>query len=349
MSSTILDTIRVALKKPKATADQLGANFDLARRAEADARAAVERQVKIVADGYLDDDATRAAARAKLADLRAAAEDAGLVLAEVERRHAAAVAADEDARRRVVYAAAREKADAATDALRKSYPKAIRDLLGMLRVLAEGQVAAAAANAALPDGAAPIADPEMAVRGIAGQPKEVVSETIVELWSRLDMMTPVDAAFQGGIYDLGEGWGRRPEDLDPCYRLRRFRRVEYRDSVVGNYPTPLAATIRMPHLIGGAMAWGNSHLVYDPAITAVTMGEHEPHVVLGRVAEIEAAASAKPVTAERPLKTEWTLIGDVTPLPAEQPVADTTSRREQSRPSRFGASPFASPARAGRR
>ena len=357
MANTILDSLRSILKKPKPTAQHLAAALVDARTADADVRSAVERQVEAVAAGFLDDDAKRAAARSKLAELRAEAEDAAAIMAEVERRHAAAVEADEQGRRRMLYDSAKVEANAATLALAKTYPKLAAGMVAMLKDLAKAQAAVALVNGQLPDGAALLVDPEMVARGVPGSAREIVSEQDVDLWSQLDMETPVDAAFQAGIYSLDKadgtpsGWGRRSGDLEPCYRLRRFRKVTYREPQNGDWPLPLAAALQLPTVRGSGMLWGDSHPVYTPGLSMTLLGQAEPGAVLARLAEVDAAASAKPSKVERLVKIEWILLGETVATP-DQPIAIDIMRRGQpsGTGSRFGASPFSKPgARAGGR
>ena len=352
---SILDKLRGVLRRPTNTTAQLADALVSARQASADAVAAVEKQAAVVAANFLDTDDKRVRDRAALADLRAAAEDAVLVLAEVERRHDAAVAAEEDGRRRAIYAEAKAKVDAAATALAERYPALCNDVLAMLRQLAEAQLAAAHANEALPDGAMALPDPEVTARALGGQPREVVSDTEVELWSRVDMQTPVDAEYQDAIYALGKGWGRRPEDLDPCYRMRRFRRVEYRESVGPAWMIPLGAGITLPlprgdgFLLGVPIIQGVPHTI----VGSIMSGDAQPANLLARLAAADAAAPAgqspKAVPSRRETHVEWTNLGDVEPLPVEKPRPDTTSRRDRGGNVRFGASPFAIPARTARR
>ena len=356
MPSSILDKLRGILRRPQNTTADLAVALDDARRAEVDATAAVQTQTDVVARGFLDDDTKRARDRTALEDLRLKATDAQAILAELVRRHAAAAAADEDARRRVAYDAAKAQAAAASADLLKIYPRATRDLVALLGRLAQAQQAVAQANEDLPSDAVPLADPEMAVRSVASLPRQVIAEETVELWSRVDMTTPVDAEFQDTIYSLDKngspsGWGRRADDLEPCFRLRQFRKLQFRHATNGDYPHRLAASIRLPHLIGGGMAFGNSFLMHDPALAASMAGEDQPEVVLAKVAAMDAATPTQPRTVERPLVTEFELLGDVVPLEAPKPTTDTVSRRADAKPApvRFGSSPMNLPARAGRR
>lgn len=358
MPTSLLDKIRTALRRTVSTLPQLADALTDARKVDADARAAVERQVAAVSAGYLDDDAKRAKARATLADLRADAEDAALVLAEVERRHAAALAEDEQERRRAVYAGAKAQADAAALALAKTYPKLAAGMVAMLKELAEAQQAVAAANVDLPDGAVPLIDPEMSARAVPAELREVTSDEWIEAWGSVEATVPLADEYQAQIYDCGNGWGKRGHyeggkqtmgEPKPNYRRRRFRKITYREASTGTYPTPLAATIRLPAARGAGMLWGNPHLMHDPALAAAMLGEGEPGNVLARIADLDAAAVARPVKAERALRVEYPEFAEVVPFPPEQPI-DLARVKPPNTGSRFGASPFAKPgARAGAR
>ena len=361
MPSSIIDKLRGILRRPQNTTADLALALDDAQRAETEAVAAVQTQTDVVARGFLDDDTKRARDRTALEDLRLKATDAQAILAELVRRHAVAVAADEDAQRRVAYDAAKAQATAASADLLKVYPRATRDLVALLGRLAQAQQAVAAANEALPDGAVPIADPEMVARGFAGFPREIVSDEEVEAWGSIERSVPVDDAFQGEIYDCGEGYGKRGHydggamsmgEPARNYRRRIFRKVTYREAVPGVHPYALACAIRLPTVVGDRMLWGAEHLVHDPALNASLMGEGEPSKVLARVAATEGAVTARPPKPERALVVEYLSYREAVPFPEEQVRPDTVSRRADAKPApvRFGSSPYSLPGRtAGRR
>lgn len=95
--------------------------------------------------------------------------------------HAAALAAEENARRAAAYEIAAEKVERAAT-FGKRYAAAARAMAEAVTLLFEGKVAAAQANAALPDGAAALGDPELAFVRIPGAAKEIVSEKATKLW-----------------------------------------------------------------------------------------------------------------------------------------------------------------------
>ena len=334
---SILDTIRAALKKPAATTAQLATALDQARRAETDARAAVEAAGDAFKAGALDDDATRQKKRAALFDARTAADDVAMLHAEAERRHVAALAADEEARRAALYRAGTEASAAAAAVLAKEYPRAARAILGILGQLACAQQTVAAANAELPTGAEPIADPETVARGTPSLPREVLSDEVVERWCHIGSHEPLGEAYQGEIYAVGYGFGKRGQydggtgssgEGDAGYRLHRFRRVEFREPVYASAPLSLAAALHLPALRGDGMLWGHTFGISDPA------------EVLAALTEIEAAASGKPEPVRRAVRVTMENLGDVKPLAPEPPREDTTRVKSTAAPSKAGASPF---------
>ncbi|MDX7950486.1 hypothetical protein P7D22_04740 [Lichenihabitans sp. Uapishka_5] len=351
MPTITLDSIRAVLKKPAATTAQLAAALDQVRKAETEAHTAVEAAGAKFEAGVLDSDADRQKKRAALFDARTTADDATALRLEAERRHVAALATDEDARRKLLHQAATEASAAAAAVLAKEYPRACLTILGILGQLACAQRTVAAANAELPAGADPIADPEMVARGVPGLRREIVSEEVVELWSRLDLMQPVEETFQDEIYACGNGWGKRgPYDggdmsqgeSQAIYRRRRYRKITSRDPVSGTQPMPLAAALQLPELCSERMLWGESFPAgISPALSRMMTGAAEPDAVLTALADIEAAAVAKPAKVDRPLRVAFELIGEVVPFPPEQPSPATKSQPLGQRPSKFGASPFA--------
>lgn len=355
---SLIDRVRVALKRPASTTEQLAAAVADARQAHADAIAAVEKAQAVVTAGFMDAADKRQSDRDVLARAREAAEDAGLVLAEAERRHAAAVEGEEQSRRRMLYDSAKAEADAAALALSKTYPTLARGMVAMLKDLATAQQAVALVNEQLPDGAAPLVDPEMSARCAAGSPRVVVSDEWIEAWGSVEATVPLSDEYQAGIYDCGNGWGKRGAfdggsasmgDPKPNFRRRRFRKVTYREAVPGNYPYALACAIRLPSVRGDAMLWGDDFLVHDPALSAAISGRGEPTTVLANIAQLDAAATALPVTVERAVTVEYPEFAEVVAFPPEQPM-ESRSSKPSGTGSRFGASPFAAPgARAGGR
>lgn len=311
---TTIDRVRTVLKRPNPTLQQLADAVADARRAEGDALADVDKIKATVAAGFMDPADKRAKDRASLQAAREAAEDASLMLAEAERRHAAALAADAEAARRVVYEAAKIQAEAAAADLAKLYPKLALDLVALLGRTAKAQQAVAAANADLPAGAAPLADPEIAVRGTPALPREVLSETEQVLWVNELERSPIRPApehLQPLITKAGDGWGIVPslveESLPPTrtpnFRRYRLMRSEVCDAVPSFSPVPLAGELQLPAIDGRGFLWERA-----------PYGAPDAGEVLSRIDAIQAEAVAKPPKTIRPVKVEWTDLGEVEPL-----------------------------------
>ena len=355
---SILDKLRGVLRRTENTTTDLRVALDDAHRAETDAVAAVERQVVAVAANYLDPDVKREKDRAELERLRLAAGDAAAIRGELERRHAAALDGEEQARRSAIYADARRKADDAALALARTYPQLAAGLTSMLRDLAVAQAAVVEANAQLPVGAEPIIDPELSARSIPGLPREIVSDTEIEAWGRFDLDVPVDEQFQSEIYPVGRGWGKRGAyemgtasqgEPQAAYRRRVFRKLVTREPTNGEWSAPLASQIYLPAARGAGALWGNAYVDRTDLTVMNDRGGADPSAVLARLAELDRAAVAKPAKVERTLRTEYVSHRDVEPLPDPVPL-EQRAGQPSGTGSRFGASPFARPgARAGGR
>ena len=197
-------------------------------------------------------------------------------------------------------------------------------------------MAAATANADRPEGAAPIADPEEAVRSVPPLRREIVAEEEVEAWSRVDADRPVEAAFAGGIYATGAGWGKHTNDVESAYRRRRFVKRTIHGEVAGVYPLPLALSLQLPGLQSRDMLWGDSYAGgAAPGLFRAVTEPLSPHSVLAKLDELEKAMVAKPTPIKREVRIEWTALGDVHPAKpgaaAENPYDAPRSRSAQLR------------------
>lgn len=268
-----------------------------------------------------------------LADLCADAEDASLILAEAERQHAVAVAADGDARRRTAYDAARAQADAAAADLAKLYPRLAFDIVALLGRVAAAQQAVAVVNADLPIGFGPIVDPETVARGTAGLPRDVLDEREVVLWAHVfTPAAPAPDEQQAEIHPTKAGYGISPGAHSPYFRRHRYVRREVRAAVNGFQPEPLADVLQLP-------AFGRGFVWQLPE----NGGALDVASVLARADAVEAEAVAEPVAVERPVKVEWEDLGEVDPGETwEEPVYDMV-RTQAPDGSRFAASPFDRP------
>ncbi|TSE07586.1 hypothetical protein C1D09_018820 [Mesorhizobium intechi] len=147
--------------------------------AEAVAEGIEAERKRILLDGT---DKELAAVEERLAAAYRHIERLGAAKEELERRIEAATAAETQQERTVQYASAKAQADAAAKLLTTRYPAIARDFIGLLKTLAEAQLAVDDANQRLPDGAAPLMDPETAVRALLGQPEKTLEEVKVSVW-----------------------------------------------------------------------------------------------------------------------------------------------------------------------
>ena len=344
MPTSLIDKIRAALKRPAPTTAQLADALDDARRAQADATVDVEKAAAVVAAGFMDPAAKRQADRDVLATAREAAEDASLVLAEVERRHAAALEADEQARRMALYTSAKARADEAAADLARSYPDVVKAALKMLQSLAEAQRDVQTANAQLPAGLSAIEDPEHVVRARTYRPPEIVSEVEMVLWTRHDMATPADEPFQSQIQEAAHGWGIYPGSADgkttahdePAFLRVRYRRREVRQHVNGSTPAPLAVALRLPDLQGDGLAWGAGDIEghVSPVLMAAMAGQAYPDVVLGKLHELDAATPARSKVDEPEVSVDWEVLGYEGPVPLK-PALHSYHAAEGENPDRL--------------
>lgn len=189
------EAIRKLLIKPSPSVADADAGL-----AKADA---IERDLKAVIatltpkrDDILADEASRAKARQAVADAESQLADVAIARDRIEAARTAALAAEEDARRRLVYdATAAKLGDPAAHA--KAYDKAARATLAAVRAMAEMSLEVANANGMLPAGAVPLQDPfeafALAAQGFLrpGLPREIISERQVTLWCHEGTMTPI--------------------------------------------------------------------------------------------------------------------------------------------------------------
>ena len=205
----IFDKIRGALSGKAAPTS--AALFDLLTGARAELADAEHRLADAEAgraDAVLGGDAARTAARASLAAARDDRDDAAAAVAALEVRHAEALTAEEEADRRACYDAALALRDAAARRLRKDYPRISRDLVDLIRTVYTADAAVETVNGALPKGAEPLISSESLVRDIPGRPARVVSEEIIEEWTREGLDRPaVDVELRGLEIDEKTGDG----------------------------------------------------------------------------------------------------------------------------------------------
>lgn len=177
----------------------------------------------------------------------------------LEERLEEARAHDAEAARRAAYDGAKARRAVAVKLLRLEYAKHARAIADIIAVCADAGAAVEAVNKDLPAGVQPLAAPEREVRGVPGLPREILSETDVELWSleRGDGM-PVPDELQKkivaqtnnprvGYLPVEGNSGTRLAGSAP-YVLRKYRKVEFLPPVLGKTEDPLAKTVALPGL-----------------------------------------------------------------------------------------------------
>lgn len=183
-------------------------------KAEGEAMAALETaraQVETLRDALpaalIAGDAARQKARAELRAAEDDATDAASALEIVKARLAQARAEADEATRRAAYLAAQKGRDEAAARLREQYPRLVSELRALIEDIAHADAQVVEVNGALPSGAAPLERVEEVTRDIAGEPRRVLSEKVVQLWCPAGTARPVPN--QGNIHDHGGGRGQR--------------------------------------------------------------------------------------------------------------------------------------------
>lgn len=244
------------------TSIEIGARLAKAREDAVSAVAGVDTAQTAYAAGLLTGTPT---ALRKLAEARAdaaiRADQASAVVSKLEADLDLATEAEAEASRREQYAAACALAEAARKQLFDTYPRAAEQIRAVLRTIGEADIAVAAANENLPQGANPIADSNCA-RSLPNLPEEMISEEIVELWALDSFSSPLPEHRQKKVQaysaDPKTGFlpyvGSTSGGKDPC-TLRTFRRTERLPAVVGRHVRPLADEVQLPGLAFGEGAY----------------------------------------------------------------------------------------------
>ena len=295
--SGVFEKLRAALKAPAATSADLhkaiAAAADLADAAVADrARLSDQRADMLVAS---DSERTRWKAALAEADERQA--DAGAFAVALTQRLSAVEQAEDQARRAEVYARAKAQAAAAAKTIQRDYQQHAAKVLGVLRTLAEAQLAVDAANAMLPVGAAPIDDVELTARGRPAQPRRDLRSSTIELWCFAGTWDPVSAEAQDRAVKkkdargylnpapphlVGKAVGASNAEID----RRKFKRIEYLPASEWRVPPSLFA-LNLPGVFTPAISspFGTDLTAVVAAIDAalvpkVDLAEQQPQVEL---------------------------------------------------------------------
>ena len=145
----------------------------------------------------------------------------------------------ERAARKAIHADAVSKCDAIRARLPEEYRHHALAIRGLLRDLAEAEVARKRAEP-LSDEFGPIESVEYGPRGLAGIPEEIIEQTEVKLWAIDGRAEPLPAERQGKVHDRGDGRGQLLDQTGgggfTCTRYR-YKRTRYREAVGSPYDT----------------------------------------------------------------------------------------------------------------
>ena len=145
--------------------------------------------------------------------------------------------------------------------LRKEGAAVVQQLQGLLRDVAQADIATAKINAMLPADAPPIKTTDTIARAREMRPREDISEKQVELWVSAESGAPIPD--QTSVSDHGNGVGTVPSasstGVHKCAR-RRYRLIEYYDEEPVQRVEPLIKALRLPHFDRPGIAWDGDHV-----------------------------------------------------------------------------------------
>ena len=203
-----------------------------------------------------------------------------------------------EAGRRALYDEAAAKAEAAQDALRTVYPEVVTTLRGLLRQVAEAEIAVAAANADRPEGAPKLDGPEDFRLGASRD--EVVSTRRVQLWAD-GYGAPLPSDLQAKVVDEG-GHGSIPGGTAKLRKLA-FAEETFVQRRSASYVDRLSTQLTLsPPATGDRPGWDpiRSHPTTTPLTLArITIGNldedeqraappHEPKIRLRLLDKVHA-------------------------------------------------------------
>lgn len=201
------------------------------------------------------------------ADAKIEVDRCRAVIAKLEGQLEKTSASEAEEARRVAYEQAKAASEAARKKLHRDYPKACESIRDILRALAEADIAVAAANADLPEGASRLAGPE-SDRSTPAQWKNTLSEELVELWAGIGgQSTPVAEELQRSVQPDARprrGVAHNGDEAMLCGRVqvedggvlevvrRRFIRRRVLPDMGGYNAAALASELKLPALHAGA-------------------------------------------------------------------------------------------------
>lgn len=185
-------------------------------------------------------------------------KDAEVALAAIMKRLEQAREEAQEAERKQRYTEAQAKRDDAVQALRTNYPRLAAELADLLRQIAEADALVERANAALPNGAAPLPEVEN-VRDKAYTPEKIVGERTLVRWCFPGATSPLPESAK--IRDDGNGRGMliRSGGFDAEVHLQPFLEQKFRRAHVGEMG-PRLRTMTLPGLhVTDAPHWEGGH------------------------------------------------------------------------------------------
>ncbi|TIR21793.1 MAG: hypothetical protein E5X33_12065 [Mesorhizobium sp.] len=324
MIQNILKTIR-GQAKSVADLERALAQIDIPRL-ETDAEKLEDDRRRALLDGT-DKDVEQVERKIEIANREI--ERAYAARSELERRIEQARNVEAEQVKVARYEAAKSQADAAAKELRKAYPEIGKRFASLLKVLAEASLAIEEVNRNLPDGAAPLQDPEVVVRAKLGEPEKTISEEPVDVWCYSaardnsvlpqEMQDELSAKYRGsdqGVISSGSAGG-----MISVTRRRLIRR-SYIPRSTNVLPSRLTA-VALPGLkVGDPAFWDG------PAYT-------DARTVLATLARL---ADARPAPAINPAEvmTEYAdpKAAEADDLEAEQSSGGETCRQAARNSSR---------------
>jgi chromosome segregation ATPase len=248
----LFDGLRAALNAKAPSVADLEKAVEDARRAlqqttEAASALRDERRSMLSAS-----DERRSAHKRALAEAEDAEEDARLYLEELEGRLTAARAAAAAQERRRRYDEASRLSTIAQRDLAKRYPELAKGFVALLRQLSEARIAIEAANADLPEGQAPIKDPEEVLRDLPALPERVVREKKVWRWQ-----TAEGQILPEGVHLQSRSGNEGTYQVSSIGDIRRVavRRRKFLEREVAQYQSavqgPRLAALAIPGLVAG--------------------------------------------------------------------------------------------------
>ncbi|MFB9795055.1 hypothetical protein [Shinella granuli] len=226
----------------------------------------------------------------------------------LERDHEAAIEAEAESERQVAYDRAKELTAIARKKL-GDYERAAMQIRGVLRAIAEADVAVEAANENLPAGAARLGKAED-VRSSPNLYKEVTKEEIVELWAYIgDQRTPVEHQHRVRVEHVGKrirsrwseddfdegGWEKGYYTTDGGGTIevvkRRFVKRTFLPDDTGHFAAPLHQKVELPPAIVGGPVF------FEPG------SYHAP----GLLAKLDQPLPPRRIRAERKPEVEYVL------------------------------------------